>query len=54
MPFSDCEVAGLLINVGTGLDRIYQLTSFGQKVASDLRVHKQNRGTFETFELGGL
>lgn len=48
----DCEVAGLLINVGTGLDLVYQLTPLGQKVASDLRIHKQNRGTFGTFEIG--
>jgi hypothetical protein len=45
----DCEIAGLVKNVGTGLIRVYQLTPLGQKIASDLRIHKQKGGTFSTF-----
>jgi hypothetical protein len=45
----DCEVAGLIKNVGTGLNRVYELTDLGQQVAAELRIHKQKGGNFASF-----
>ena len=45
----DCELCGLVQNIGTGMNRIYRLTPLGQQIASNLRVHKQSGGNFSSF-----
>lgn len=45
----DAIEEGLLVDVGTGLNRCYKLTKYGQKVASALRTHKQEGKTFTEF-----
>jgi hypothetical protein len=46
----DAESAGLLINIGTGINPVFRLTDLGRKVADQLRLHKSNGGRFATFE----
>jgi hypothetical protein len=45
----DCEMAGLLENIGTGLNRVYRLTPLGRLVAAQLRQHKQDGKNFHDF-----
>lgn len=45
----DAEEAGLLENIGTGINRIYRLTEEGEKVATALRLHKARGGQFAEF-----
>jgi len=45
----DLEGAGLLDNVGTGVNPVYRLTDLGREVAGRLRGHKGQGGTFATF-----
>lgn len=47
----DAEEAGLLENVGTGLNRVYVLTPWGRKVANALREHKAAGKNFASFRL---
>lgn len=50
----DIEVAGLIENIGTGLNPIFLLTDFGREVAGKLRGHKGQGGTFDEFFVGEL
>jgi len=45
----DLEEAGLLENVGTGVNRVYRLTDLGREVAGRLRGHKGQGGSFSNF-----
>lgn len=47
----DLEVAGLLKNVGTGVNPVVQLTERGQAVATQLRVFKAAGGQFANFQV---
>ena len=47
----DCAAAGLLTIEGTGMHPIWKLTDEGQRVASALRAHRANGGTYATFAL---
>jgi hypothetical protein len=46
----DCELVGLVENTGTNLHRVYNLTTLGWSVASQLRQHKASGGNFHSFE----
>jgi hypothetical protein len=46
----DLEDCGLVENIGTGFNRIYKMTKYGSKVASQLREHKANGGMFANFK----
>lgn len=45
----DCEVLGLIENMGTNLNRSYKLTTLGQTIAAQLRKYKADGGNFGTF-----
>ena len=45
----DCEVAGLLINLGTGINPVWKLTPRGLELTAKLRAHKANGGSFASF-----
>lgn len=45
----DLEEAGLLKNIGSGINMLFVLTSLGTKVASQLRAHKGKGGNFCEF-----
>lgn len=45
----ELEEAGLIKNIGSGLNPAVKLTDLGKKVASDLREHKANGGMFANF-----
>jgi len=45
----DLEEAGLIKNIGTGINPRYKLTEKGFTVASFLRKHKANGGCFASF-----
>ena len=47
----DMEAAGLLLNLGTGINPIWKLTERGLDIAAMLRAHKANGGSFSTFML---
>lgn len=46
----DCELVGLIENMGTMLHRAYKITALGWKVVEQLRQHKANSGNFHSFE----
>lgn len=46
----DAESAGLMINIGTGINPVFKLTDLGRQIADQLRLHKSNGGAFATFE----
>jgi hypothetical protein len=46
---ADLEAAGLLENIGTNVNPVFRMTTEGNRVASLLRVYKQNGGNFATF-----
>jgi hypothetical protein len=46
----DFEGAGLLINNGTGINPIWQLTPEGLRIAAKLRAFKASGGQFYQFE----
>jgi hypothetical protein len=48
----DLEAAGLLENVGTGINPVFRLTVYGEEVAGRLRAHKGRGGQFADFEVG--
>lgn len=50
----DCELAGLLENVGTGINPMYALTNYGRQIASFLREHKARGGSWADFSLDSL
>ena len=45
----DLEEAGLIKNLGTGLNPAFKLTKFGAMVMAKLNWHKQNGGNFYEF-----
>lgn len=45
----DFEEAGLVNNIGTGANRVYRLTDLGRDVASRLRGHKGQGGSWANF-----
>jgi hypothetical protein len=45
----DLEKAGILDNMGTGMNPTFVLTPLGQALAAELRRHKQNKGNFADF-----
>ena len=45
----DAVEVGFLEDIGTGINRVFKFTKLGQKVASQLRVHKMNGGNFGDF-----
>lgn len=45
----DFEVAGLLVNRGTGINPKFELTKRGQAIAAELREHKAKGGHFYQF-----
>ena len=45
----DAVKNGLLIDVGTELNRVFKLTKKGRTVANLLREHKTEGGTFQNF-----
>lgn len=45
----DMELVGLLENIGTGTNPVFKLTALGRLVATQLRQHKMDKGTFRTF-----
>lgn len=47
----DCEVAGLLEQLGSGIHPFWRLTDKGKEVAGQLRAHKADGKGFATFEL---
>jgi hypothetical protein len=47
----DAVKTGLLIEEGTGLTPVYQLTDYGRVVASKLREWKSKGGSFHNFTL---
>ena len=49
----DAEELGLLKNVGSGINRRYEFTDLGHKVASELRAFKARGGNFHRFEPSG-
>lgn len=51
----DLERVGLLTNVGSHVNPLFQLTPMGRAVATQLRAHKEGGGVFGTFvpELDG-
>ncbi len=48
--FDDAEACGLIKNEGTGINRQYKFTELGHDIVQQLRVWKENGGTFATFE----
>jgi hypothetical protein len=46
----DLEAAGLINNIGTGVNQVYRMTDVGREVAGRLRGHKGTGGTWENFE----
>lgn len=46
----DCEAAGLIEMIGTGIRPAYKLTDFGSMISGKLRKHKANGGHFATFD----
>jgi len=46
----DLEAAGLINNIGTGVNPVYRMTDVGREVAGRLRGHKGKGGTWENFE----
>lgn len=46
----DAEAAGIINNIGSGLNRIYRLTTFGMTVCNELRNHKASGGKFSNFK----
>lgn len=46
----DLEEAGILENVGTGVNRVYLLTPRGRPIADGLREHKRKNLSFATFD----
>ena len=49
--FDDLENAGLIENLGTGLNPAAKLTKKGFAIASELRKHKADGGSFSNFKL---
>ena len=49
--FDDLECAGLIENMGTGLNPAAKLTKKGIEVAGKLRKHKASGGYFANFEV---
>ncbi len=47
----DAVENGLLINIGSGLNRAFKMTEKGRKFADSLRDHKSKGGTFKNFNL---
>lgn len=45
----DAESAGLLLNIGTGVNPVFKLTPLGQTVAAQLREFKAKGGQFRDF-----
>lgn len=45
----DLEAAGLVVNVGSGVSRLYRLTKLGRAVCGDLRKHKASGGSYANF-----
>jgi hypothetical protein len=45
----DAEAEGLLRNVGTGFNRVYELTDLGMIVCNAIRNHKAEGGSFGNF-----
>lgn len=45
----DAVKNGLLIDIGTGINRVFKLTERGRTVANLLRDHKSKGGKFEDF-----
>lgn len=45
----DAEAAGLLRNIGTGMNRVYALTDAGHHAAAALRRHQAQGGGFAGF-----
>ncbi len=45
----DCEEAGLLEDIGTGIHPHFQLTDKGLKLAAQIRAHKAKGGSFSSF-----
>ncbi len=45
----NCVNESLLKDIGTGINRAYELTELGKLVAGQLRTHKMNGGVFHTF-----
>jgi hypothetical protein len=50
----DLEREGLLVNIGSGLHRCYELTADGRTVAAALRAHKAAGGAYATFSPSGV
>ena len=50
----DLENAGLIDNVGTGVNPVFRLTDKGREIAGRLRGHKGQGGTFGEFFVGEL
>ena len=47
----DCEAAGLIENIGSGIHRMYKMRPLGTVVAAQIRLHKTQGGSFKTFKL---
>ena len=50
----DLENAGLLYNVGTGVNPVFRLTDRGREIAGQLRGHKGQGGQWAEFFIGDL
>ena len=46
----DLELVGFIVNVGTTVNPVFQMTERGREVAKRLRAHKANGGSWDTFE----
>ncbi len=47
----DIEVAGLLIDEGSGINPLWKLTPLGLSICAALRAHKAAGGSFATFNV---
>lgn len=48
---NDFEAAGLVENIGTGINPVYKLTVYGLTVSGWLRQHKAQGGGFASFKI---
>jgi predicted transcriptional regulator len=48
----DMEKLGLIINKGTGISPIYEMTDKGNHLVSRLRAHKARGGSYSNFIVG--
>lgn len=49
---ADLEAAGLIENIGSGMNPVFRMTTEGNRIASLIRVFKQHGGKYAEFTLG--